>query len=273
MKTRPTTAFSSFPLTGKDKGRGDNSDGSRAPLSRPLRLRSGHAFPVRGKESRLRCSDMPPFLFYVGERKLMNLFVEICCCWARYCLVITSQAENSQLRSASRLRWRSFHNRLHARQTLLELPADHLVHVHKQVDHLGHEVFFAEHTPRHCGLIALRLEGELRGVGGRERLEEFEFDSDHLAWTTLNDCHASFANLIVADPRVNGAASCRRAFVRLFHRRIDFAPRVPCFPFVEIIHLGKYRRRRSGNSSAPGDTELRWLHGNDYDEDEHDHRE
>jgi hypothetical protein len=57
----------SFPLMGKDKGRGDPSPRFVAPLSRP--------FPVKGKgvgrSNRLR------FHFSVGERKIMNHFVEV----------------------------------------------------------------------------------------------------------------------------------------------------------------------------------------------------
>jgi hypothetical protein len=35
---------------------------------------------------------------------------------------------------------------------------------------------FTFHAPRHCGLIAFRLECELGGVGGFEGPEEFELD-------------------------------------------------------------------------------------------------
>jgi|GEM_PF-6259665 len=39
-------------------------------------------------------------------------------------------------------------------------------HVHKQADCLGYKIVFTFHAPRHGGLIARRLECELRGVGG-----------------------------------------------------------------------------------------------------------
>jgi hypothetical protein len=57
----------SFPLTGKDKGRGDGFDRSRAPLSLP--------FPSRGKESDYDAAICCYFTLAVGKRKLMNHFV------------------------------------------------------------------------------------------------------------------------------------------------------------------------------------------------------
>jgi len=60
-------------------------------------------------------------------------------------------------KGAALLLWRCFHDRFHFRQTLLELAADHLIHVHEQADSLGDEFIFAGHAPRHGGLIALGL--------------------------------------------------------------------------------------------------------------------
>jgi hypothetical protein len=65
-----------------------------------------------------------------------------------------------------------FHNRFHFRQSLVELAADHFVHVHEKIDRLGHEIVLAGHVPRHDGLISFRLESERRDVSGREGLEK-----------------------------------------------------------------------------------------------------
>jgi len=51
-----------------------------------------------------------------------------------------------------------------------EIAADHLIHVHEEAERFGHEIILAEHDPRDGGLIALRLEGELRRRGRSERL-------------------------------------------------------------------------------------------------------
>src|SRR2546430_5360516 len=44
-----------------------------------------------------------------------------------------------------------FDHRFHLRQPPLEHASDHFVHVHEQVDCLGHEVVLAGHAPRHDG--------------------------------------------------------------------------------------------------------------------------
>src|SRR5258705_12585874 len=77
-----------------------------------------------------------------------------------------------------------------------------------------------------------------------------------------------FARFLVSEPTLGPTGFSRRAFVRLLHRRIDFSPRVPCLPFVEIIYLGKYRRRRGRHGGAPCDAEIRWLQS--HDDDKHD---
>jgi hypothetical protein len=135
---------------------------------------------------------------------------------------------------------RCFYNRFHFRQTLLELTADHFVHVHEQVDCLGHEFL----SPAMLHVTAVCLPSGLNVNSAVlmpcEGFEEFHFDADQIAWTALNDRHASLADLFVTDPSVDRAGSGRRAFVGLLHRGIDFSPRVPCFPFMEIVYLGKY---------------------------------
>jgi hypothetical protein len=69
----------SFPLTGKDKGRGD---GFWSTLWHPYPDLS----PSRGKEVQVKCNDTLPFSSSVGERKIMNHFVVQsachCGCWA-----------------------------------------------------------------------------------------------------------------------------------------------------------------------------------------------
>ena len=59
---KPTggSALNSFPLTGKDKGRGDWFE---------------RFWSIKGKRVQIRCNDMPPFSSSVGERKIMNHLV------------------------------------------------------------------------------------------------------------------------------------------------------------------------------------------------------
>jgi hypothetical protein len=63
MNSRARQRLHSFPLTGKDKGRGDGFDRSPAPLFRP--------FPVQGKGVLGKRGDPVQFSFSLGERKLM----------------------------------------------------------------------------------------------------------------------------------------------------------------------------------------------------------
>src|SRR6266850_576485 len=91
-------------------------------------------------------------------------------------------------------------DRLHARQALLELAADHLVAVHEQAERLANEVILAEHAPRHDSLTAFGLEGEFRGVGRFEGLFEFELDLNQLIRTALDNRLSARADLVVAGP-------------------------------------------------------------------------
>src|SRR2546428_7275274 len=88
---------------------------------------------------------------------------------------LSSIVERAGSRSTSPalLLGRCFRHRLQSRQPLLELTADHSVHVHEQVDRLGCEIFVAGEAPRHGGSIALWLESELGGAGGGEGPREF----------------------------------------------------------------------------------------------------
>src|SRR5581483_2566761 len=104
---------------------------------------------------------------------------------------------------------RSFGNGLHLRQTFLEIRADHFVHVHEHHYRLGDEILLAHHCPLHIRLIALWREGEVGGVRRSPRFDELELDLNEIAWVTLGDRHAAFADLIVADPAIDrSVAGC-----------------------------------------------------------------
>src|SRR5580765_5920296 len=105
------------------------------------------------------------------------------------------------------------------------------------MDGLGHEVVPAFHAPRHDGLITFRPEGELRGAGAGEGLEELHLDPDQVARAALRQRHAAFSYLGVARPGVDGADSGRSALVALLHPGIELRPRIPGVPLAEIIHL------------------------------------
>src|SRR5439155_4976405 len=87
-----------------------------------------------------------------------------------------------------------------------------------------------------------------------------------IARTALGDRHASFANLAVADPPVDRACSCRWTFEGPLECGIDFLPRRPCLPFVEIVHLGKHNGRWSGDGGCPRDAEVGRLQSNNDQE-------
>src|SRR5688572_8862098 len=109
----------------------------------------------------------PASLFFVALTMTMTFMVV--CLSVRVCSVRRHR------------RHAGFGDGLHRRKPLLEVGADHLVHIHEHAEGLAHEVVLAVHGPGDDGLIALGLEREFRLVRGRERLEEFELDADELA--------------------------------------------------------------------------------------------
>ena len=157
---------------------------------------------------------------------------------------------------------------LQIRQTLLEHPADHFIGVHEQADGLEHEVVLSGHAPRHHGLIAFGLEGELRDVRGFEGLEEFEVEPDELVRPVLGERHASRAGFAIARPGEDGASAGRRTLGRGFHRRIDFREGRPRLVFLEIVHLVKDDCGRRGDGGRARDAELGGLQDNDDDQDD-----
>jgi hypothetical protein len=48
-------------------------------------------------------------------------------------------------------------------------------------------------------LIGFGPESELDGIGGREGIQEFQFDVDEFARKAFRQRHASFTNLLVAN--------------------------------------------------------------------------
>ncbi len=55
----------------------------------------------------------------------------------------------------------------------------------------------------------------------------------------FDDRHASFADLAVPAPRIDGAGARGRAFITLLHSRVYLGPWRPCFPFVKIVDLAE----------------------------------
>jgi hypothetical protein len=114
-------------------------------------------------------------------------------------------------------------------------------------------------------LGAIGFEGELRGGGVREGLQEFKFEPDEFVGTALGDGHVAFAHLVVAGPFEDGAGSCRGTLKRIPDRRIEFSSGRPGLPVVEIVHLRKNSQGRGVDGCRPGDATVGRPHGNDDD--------
>jgi hypothetical protein len=91
-------------------------------------------------------------------------------------------------------------------------------------------------------------------ICGCKRFEELKIDLDQIFGTSLNHSHASLAYPFVNSPGLHCASSRRNALIRLLRRRVQFSPRVPCFPIMEIIDLRKDRRRSRAHLNRPRDT-------------------
>src|SRR5262249_42679638 len=104
-----------------------------------------------------------------------------------------------------------------------------------------------------------------------ERFEEFELDANEIAGPALGDRHSPFAHLRIADPRIDLPDTGRRSLIGLLHRRIDFPPRVPGLPAVQVVDVREDGRRRGGHGRRARDAEIRRLQRHD-DEKDDEHR-
>lgn len=149
-----------------------------------------------------------------------------------------------------------FHDRLEIGQALLELPADHLVHVHEHAHGLGDKIVFAGHGPGDSSVAAFRLEGELSITRACHGLVEVQAEADGLAGLALGDGHLAFADLIIAHPGVAGADAGGGAVIGEPHVRIELAPRVPRLPVLRGIDVLEDGRGRRGDGGGAADAEL-----------------
>ena len=120
------------------------------------------------------------------------------------------------------------------------------------------------------GYDGFRLEGEFGNASSREWLDELHIDPNQVAGTAFDDGHPSFADILVADPRVFCALAGRSTFIGLLHGWIDFPPGVPSVPLAKIVNVLEDRRRGRGYFRAPRDSERGGLQRHDNQKENHD---
>ena len=104
-------------------------------------------------------------------------------------------------------------------------------------------------------LIAVRLSGELRGVRGLEGLAKLQSDQNHIVRLALR-CDRSWSLRPPCCCRARNRSRSRfrpaASGVGLLHGRIDFRPRRPRIPIVEIVYApGEHVCRRRALIAAP----------------------
>src|SRR5439155_9512299 len=105
--------------------------------------------------------------------------------------------------------------------------------------------------------IALTIQRELRGVMGLKRLEEIQLDHDLGGWRRrLHDFHPSLTDFLVPFPLIDGAPAAGRAAVSPLQGGVQFLPRGPRSPIVEVVDERKNLLRRRFQACGALNTEL-----------------
>src|SRR5262249_18630771 len=119
------------------------------------------------------------------------------------------------------------------------------------------------------GFIVLGLEGELRVGSVLPGPDELELEFDPVVRVTFGHRYDAFADVVVAGPLVGGVLSWGPFNVH-FGIAIEFKPRGPGAPFVEVVHLLKHLRRRSVDRGGPRDAVIGRHCCNERGQDTHD---
>src|SRR6218665_284938 len=109
-------------------------------------------------------------------------------------------------------------------EPLLDVGAEHVVHVHEHAEGFAYEIVVPIHRPRHERAGRRTREGERTGCRGFHRLHELELHAHLLARDALFDRHLSLADFLAA-PRIRLTDARRGPFEGRLHVGIELLPR------------------------------------------------
>src|SRR5688572_31982662 len=99
-------------------------------------------------------------------------------------------------------------------ESLVEIVADHPVHVHEESHPFHHEIVLSGHRPADVrATLRGRSENEAGGARRSEGLEELQPDYDLLGWFRIRDRHAALADVAVPLPAIDRAGADRKSVV------------------------------------------------------------
>src|SRR5262249_45288076 len=103
--------------------------------------------------------------------------------------------------------------------------------------------------------IALMNQSEFSGVMRLKGLEKIQLDCDPRRWRGLDDLHPSFTDFFVSFPFIDGALTTGGAAVSPFQSRVQFLPRGPRSPIMEVVDKGENLLRRRLDACGALDAE------------------
>src|SRR5262249_25518242 len=157
--------------------------------------------------------------------------------------------------SAVGMNSRLLDNRLELGEALLELAADHAVHVEDRVHDLADEGTLAGHGPghvgAHVGARAVRSQREHDRVVALHRLEHVEPERDPRWRRDIGDLDAALSHLAVAGPFITRALAAVRAGIGDLDVGIGLGEGIPGIHAVHIVDERENLVRRSVDALRP----------------------
>src|SRR5271163_1634883 len=107
---------------------------------------------------------------------------------------------------------------------ILELLADHLIHVKKTIHDLRHIVGVTVHGPRNLRGVAVWRQSEFSSVMPLEWLDKVKLNNDLRWWCGVDDFHTSFTHLVISIPLIDSALIALWSAILAFHFRVHLLP-------------------------------------------------
>src|SRR5215470_12481043 len=120
-------------------------------------------------------------------------------------------------------------------EALLELAADHAIHIEDCVHDLADKGALAAQDPRHVGVRAIRSQREHDRVMALHRLDRVEPERDPRWRRHIGDLDAALADLAVAGPFIARALAAVRTGVGDLDVRIGLGKWIPGIHAVHIV--------------------------------------
>src|SRR5215470_366490 len=138
-------------------------------------------------------------------------------------------------------------------EALLELAADHAIHIEDCVHDLADKGALAAQDPRHVGVRAIRSQREHDRVMALHRLDRVEPERNPRWRRDIDDFDTALTDLAVAGPLIARALAAVRTGIGDLDFRIGLRERIPGIHAVDVVDQRKNLFRRSADS-------LRALH-------------